>query len=136
MEVEKDIWTEKDFDVLGWHDATIYSIVFDYPNYQMIFDTDYILEWKSDLTQYRVTKSKLIFNNIHGLKISLDFGMTFEIIIMDIERSDKRYTPNQKFEEWKYKIITELGEIEFYATGFTMWTDKLPEWSNSQVIGR
>ena len=41
-ELEKWIWTEKDFEQMGWHDATIYGLRL---TKNLELDIDYILQW-------------------------------------------------------------------------------------------
>ena len=43
-ELEKWIWTEKDFDPIGWQDATVYSVWGSFtPNLEI--DLDYVFQW-------------------------------------------------------------------------------------------
>lgn len=41
-ELDKKIWTDKDFEQMGWHDSNIYKIRL---TYDLEFDLDYILQW-------------------------------------------------------------------------------------------
>jgi hypothetical protein len=43
-QLEKSLWTEKDFDTMGWHDSFVYGISFG-ENFQLLFDIDYIFKW-------------------------------------------------------------------------------------------
>ena len=43
--IEKLIWSENDFQNMGWHDASLWSMLADPNNYQYLFDLDYIFEW-------------------------------------------------------------------------------------------
>ncbi|MEJ6979425.1 hypothetical protein WG906_03130 [Pedobacter sp. P351] len=43
-DLENQIWTEQDFDNMGWHDSSIYGIAFGRP-YELSFDIDYIFKW-------------------------------------------------------------------------------------------
>ena len=46
--LEKSIWTQDDFAVMGWHDANIYGMVIEKGEElwqgNLIFDIDYIFE--------------------------------------------------------------------------------------------
>lgn len=47
---EKSIWTEKDYEQMGWHDCHIYGLVFQNDDSDsfatdLIFDIDYIFQW-------------------------------------------------------------------------------------------
>lgn len=41
--IEKHIWSETDYNEMGWHDNTVYSMAFDEDKYELMFDLDYIL---------------------------------------------------------------------------------------------
>ena len=47
-EVARTVWTEADFDVMGWHDNKIHAMAVepgpDYPG-RLLLDLDYIIEW-------------------------------------------------------------------------------------------
>ena len=47
--LEKNIWTEKDFHDMGWHDNAIHSFAFrrkdDQATGDILFDIDYIFKW-------------------------------------------------------------------------------------------
>ena len=44
-ELEKEVWSETDFDVMGWHDASIWSMVSNAKQLEYLFDIDYIFKW-------------------------------------------------------------------------------------------
>ncbi len=44
--LEKSIWTDLDFENMGWHDSRIHSVAFG-ENFELIFDIDYIFKWLS-----------------------------------------------------------------------------------------
>lgn len=48
-QLEKKIWTEADFPIMGWHDATVYGMLFQSDtsalSNQLLFDLDYIFQW-------------------------------------------------------------------------------------------
>ena len=47
FQLEKKYWTDADFDIMGWHDCTIYKMRFA-EDFEM--DIDYIFQWnKPDL---------------------------------------------------------------------------------------
>ena len=46
--LEKAVWTQDDFPVMGWHDATVHAIGFDEDELwseRLLLDLDYIVEW-------------------------------------------------------------------------------------------
>ena len=43
--LEKWIWTEADFDVMGWHDSQIHATAFFPEDFELVLDIDYIFDW-------------------------------------------------------------------------------------------
>ena len=43
---EKWIWTEEDFERMGWYDALVHALSFQPDAWGFLLDLDYILEWK------------------------------------------------------------------------------------------
>jgi hypothetical protein len=43
--IEKTIWTESDFDNMGWHDASLGGMIANPDKYEYLIDLDYIFKW-------------------------------------------------------------------------------------------
>jgi hypothetical protein len=43
-QLEKNIFTEADFEQMNWHDCHIHSFSFN-DNYELLMDIDYMFEW-------------------------------------------------------------------------------------------
>jgi hypothetical protein len=45
--LEKALWSDADFDVMGWHDATVHAIAFEESDDRaaLLIDLDYIVRW-------------------------------------------------------------------------------------------
>ncbi|CAI9684417.1 hypothetical protein AS358_13885 [Elizabethkingia anophelis] len=89
--IVKDIWTDMDFEQMGWHDNYIHAIVFPNENQKLVLDMDYIFKWvldeKSNLYKFWVSPCNLMFMDVLNLKIDLDFQKTVGLAIQDINRS-------------------------------------------------
>ena len=44
-ELEKAVWTDDDFSLMGWHDATVYAAATLPESFELVLDIDYILKW-------------------------------------------------------------------------------------------
>ena len=124
------VYTEKDYDSMGWHDCTIYGMSLPRPGeYELIFDLDYIFEWidpepGSEYYSFKVAKATLCFEKVHDLKINIETDETLEI--EGIQRiSDK---------EWL--IECQEGTLELKAAGFKQYTRERPKKISEQAIGR
>jgi hypothetical protein len=75
--VEKWIWTEADFEVMGWHDSQIHAMAFFPEEFELVFDIDYIFEWidpQPNETYYKfwIAPATLVFKNIHDVEFDID----------------------------------------------------------------
>ena len=43
-QLEKSVWTDHDFEDMGWHDCKLFAISFG-DNFQLLLDIDYIFKW-------------------------------------------------------------------------------------------
>jgi len=141
-ELEKYVWSQDDFDRMGWHDCCIYSIAFfpfvfpDNPNdvdsykpSELAIDLDYIFEWidpeEGDVYfRYMISPSTLVFSNVYDIQIK---SKNCEMIIDSITRDDERKRKNKKSIDWLWKITCHSGSICFRSEGFLQYTRKAPE---------
>lgn len=121
MKVEEN-WTDKDFDVLSWHDSYIHSMSFPGENLKLSFDIDYLFEWildkEENLYHFWVTPSLLVFYDVLHSKINFDFENSAGLQINAIKRANQRLSPNEKEFLWDYTIETDKGVITFETSGF------------------
>lgn len=107
----------------SWHDCPVYSFKFD-DNFSL--DIDYILEWKlenDNSYRYLIAPAILEFTEVTALKIDIatDFVNGFEID--EIEYNDD-----------KWLICLQEGEIRFKAKDFTQKIRKEPIWRTNQFL--
>lgn len=121
----KSLWTEADFDVMGWHDATLHAIALPIDTFELALDIDYILEWippgpGETPFRFRLAPATLVFWNVHDLHI--DLSPQDDLTIADIERSDPTRPPNAEHVgrevEWRWTIACHVGAISFRSCGF------------------
>ncbi|MDX2048443.1 MAG: hypothetical protein SFU87_16775 [Chitinophagaceae bacterium] len=125
-DLEKSIWTDADFDKMGWHDNHIYRIRL---TEDLELDIDYIFKWNQpdiDGLPYTfwVAPATLVFKSIRNL--SFEFGTGFEgsFEIEDIERGDKNH----------WTIITRQGDVQFTSEGFEQFIRQVPSFQFGQRI--
>ena len=121
MELEKNLWTQEDFENMGWHDNKIHAMAFDNEKIELSFDIDYICKWepKKKHILFWVAPATLIFTNVYDINIS---AYQPDLTILDIER-DSPVTPKNAAHiegpfEYDWIITTTSGEITFKAVGF------------------
>jgi hypothetical protein len=125
-ELEKTIWTDADFDKMGWHDNHIYKIRL---TEDLELDIDYILHWnKPDLEglpfTFWIAPATLIFKNVKNLSFEFDTGLQDSFEIEDIERENKN----------QWTIITRQGDIQFTSDGYEQFIRQDPSFQFGQTI--
>jgi hypothetical protein len=129
-ELEKWIWTEKDFKQMGWHDATIYGLRL---TENLELDIDYILQWNQPDIQgfqftFWVAPATLIFERVTDLRFELT--QSFDDKWMEIDDI------NMETVEYKnaWTIITQQGNISFKAESYQQIIRKRPTFQLGQSI--
>lgn len=78
--ISKGIWTEADFDVMGWHDAAVHGVATrpeDDHTGRLLVDLDYIVEWvpPSDGEtnfSFWIVPATLVFEHAWDLTLQID----------------------------------------------------------------
>lgn len=127
-EPEKYLWTEADFEQMGWHDNTIHQI--NLAN-DLELDIDYIFKWnKPDIEglpfTFWISPATLVFKDVKNMIFNSSFGFE-DFVIEDIERE-------QEDETYHWTIITRQGSIEFNAKGYQQFIRQPPFFKFGQVI--
>ncbi|WP_229238958.1 hypothetical protein [Emticicia sp. C21] len=127
--LEKAIWTEADFERMGWHDCYIYKIRV---AEDLELDIDYIFQWIKPEVEglpftFCVAPCTLVFRQIKHLTFELKTAFDDAVEIEGIER-----TENEDHILWT--ILTQQGEIEFISEGFTQYVRQEPFYQLGQTI--
>ncbi len=138
--LEKPIWTDADYDKMGWHDVIIHGFSFDRPRYEVLFDIDYMFDWvnpepPSPYYSFWISPVTLVFHNTYGLKADINHGLGLQI--MDIIRSKDPVPQENAYikinKQWEWTLELDGSKISFHASGFTQFTCSLPRhWKKSQ----
>lgn len=129
-ELEKWIWTEKDFAQMGWHDATVYGVRL---NQNLELDLDYIFQWNQPEVEgfhftFWVAPSTLIFENPEAL--SFELTQSFDDKWLEIEDIEMNVIDNVI----NWTIITQQGDISFKAESFRQIVRKKPSLQLGQTV--
>jgi hypothetical protein len=138
---DKSVWTEADFEIMGWHDSTIHAIALPTDAFELALDIDYILKWVDPVegqTHFRfwVSPATLAFWNLRELSVSLEPHQ--EVTIQGIERSDPAKPRNAdhigRDTEWQWTIECHQGEMKFRSCGFWQYLRAAPRFGKGQCI--
>lgn len=128
-ELEKRIWTNEDFENMGWHDNQIYKVSM---KEDLVLDIDYILQWNQpDLEglpfTFWVAPATLAFKKIKNLTFNFDTLFEDSFIIENIER------PTGENEN-QWIIITQHGDFQFTCEGYEQFIRQEPFFEFGQTI--
>jgi hypothetical protein len=139
-QLEKWLWTEADFEQMGWHDSHIHAVAFLPEQFEVAFDIDYVLQWvqPSEDQYYRfwVAPATLVFENVHHLKVDLE---PFDAVeIADLHREDPQRPINADYisrdTEWRWRIETHQGDISLRSIGYKQYFRRPPVFGTSQSL--
>ena len=126
----KDRWSTEDFDEMSWHDVHVHALRIvkndeDTGTADIVFDIDYILEWRQDGGSFKfvVARAELKFHEASDLKLALDYvensaGMC-AFSIDGIERQSITFPNGYTSYRWRMEVNWPSGFVEFQSPGFT-----------------
>ncbi|MET4105612.1 hypothetical protein [Hymenobacter sp. UYP22] len=128
-QLEKLVWTEADFEQMGWHDARIYAVRF---GEHISFDIDYIFQWmqadEDDYFSFWVAPATLVFHEAVHVAWTINFRPNQEIEIEHISRQ----TSATGATVWH--IETHQGDILITAESFRQVIRRHPTLQIGQQI--
>jgi hypothetical protein len=139
--LNKNKWTDGDFDLMLWHDCKVYAVAFDSVKFELLFDIDFIVEWvkpenDESFFKFWVVPATLTFKHVYEISINVD---SVDLIIQDISRGNptepRIANYNSALKEYQWKIETTNGEITFKSGGYEQFARKRPVLLDSQAIG-
>ena len=140
-EPEKWVWTEADFELMGWHDARIYGVAFLEETFEFALDIDYIFEWVQPVAPavhftFWVSPCTLVFENVSELEI--DVAPYQDLEIDDILRSEAGIPRNAEFigktTDWQWTLNCHGGTISMRAAGYRQYVRLAPRHLDGQSI--
>lgn len=135
----KAIWTDSDFEAMGWHDCRLYGLVVPDEDFNLSFDIDYIFKWEKssdETTGFWVSPCDLVFENVSNFKVEMEFKDSLLLFVGNVNRGNRRLSPNGQLTVWDYEIECDNGVLSFSATGFNQHIRKQPILSASQDLNK
>jgi hypothetical protein len=131
--VAKTVWTDADFDAMGWHDNAIHAVALEpapgHPG-RLLLDLDYIIEWvrpepPSRRLSFWICPATLVFDRAWDLTADIDLqGWSFQLFLDRISRSG----PDER--GWSQWTLTgDHFTIALSAPGFTQYLRRAPVYS-------
>jgi hypothetical protein len=137
-ELEKAVWNDGDFEVMGWHDARIWSMLANIDEFEFLIDLDYIFKWVrpgEGETYFRfwVAPVTMVFENAHVVRSDIESQLG-EIEVADLFREAPEPTRTGDAVQHTYRFDCQEGEISFKATGFKMFVRQSPVLLQRQTL--
>ena len=128
--VEKFVWDNADFEKMGWHDATIWSMLADSAKFEFLLDLDYIFHWVQPVAdekyfKFWVAPVTMVFENASDVKIDIESrqGTT---TIDKLLRTSLGCSPNGALIQYEYVFECHEGEVRLDATGYRLFVRAAP----------
>jgi hypothetical protein len=136
--LEKGIWTQDDFEHMGWHDSTIHAMAFVLNEWDLGFDIDYLLQWihptpPETSFSFWIAPATLVFHNVSEVKCDFFGPCATSLTLQAIKRSDEQQTPSG-MSKWLWTLDGNEGTIHFFATGYTQYFRRSPSFQTSQEL--
>jgi hypothetical protein len=133
----KWIWTDADFDQMGWHDNCLHAFGYEEQGDEnthgvdLLFDIDYIVSWVSEGESFRwwISPATLAFHDVWSLEVEMAQGyhITSQLIIED---AIVRESLSPGGGGWRWSV----GPFGFWASGFTQYIRRWPILADRQVL--
>lgn len=136
--LEKWLWTQEDFERMGWHDGRVHALAFLPEQFELCLDIDYIVRWVNPIPPanhftFWVAPATLVFENVWEFKITLDAQLP-EFSLFGIERTDEQPSPNGESRNWLWRLDGVEGDISFRASGYKQYFRRPPMHLQRQVL--
>jgi hypothetical protein len=136
---ERRIWTEADFEQMGWHDCAVHALAFRPERFELRLDLDYILRWIAPTEPggpftFRLAPATLVFHNVSEATVDLQ-PWTGALPTLDaLTRADPQPTPNGRLVTWSWELDGHEGAIRLRATGYTQALRAAPRVAPEQRL--
>jgi hypothetical protein len=141
--LEKAVWTEADYPLMGWHDSWIHGFgilndeVSSWKN-ELLLDIDYIFQWvqpepPSSYFTFWVAPCTLRFFNFYDLTINADLGGE-AMEIADLNLLEKITGRDDEATYYGWNIELQGGSIQFKARGFKQIVRRFPIHTSAQTL--
>ena len=138
-QLEKAVWTEGDFDQMGWHDAKVWGMLADTEAFEFALDLDYIFDWihpgsDEEYFEFQVAPVTMVFSMAHTIVIDIESQLG-AIEVADLYRDDPVPTHRGEGTQRKYRFECQEGEISLMSEGHTMYVRSSPVRLRAQSLG-
>lgn len=137
-EVPKTIWSDADFEVMGWHDVYVRAWAFE-PDAgrpgRALLDLDYIVEWVAPADgetafSFWITPATLVFDHGWDLTFHMDLGA----IEWGPQIDDVTRIGDQPHGQTRWTVDGHDFTLQVTCEGFQQYLRRPPIWSPTQRL--
>ena len=137
-ELEKPVWTQENFKVMGWHDSKVWGALANTDEWEFLLDLDYIFKWvhpRGDIDYFKfwVAPVTMVFEYAYDVRLDIE-SVQGVIEIADLYMENPCKTKNGQFTEYTFRFDCQEGEIALNATGYKMYVRQKPKLLQGQHL--
>jgi hypothetical protein len=137
--IQKPVWSEADFEQMGWHDVHVHAAAFGFEILEWWLDIDYIFSWVDPSNgqscySFWIAPATLVFETVYDLKMEIE-SRNGELSLQSIARdqaSARNALPNRT--EWRWVLEFNEGTVTFRSVGFSQFTRRPPILTQAQRL--
>ena len=123
----KSIWTDADFDAMGWHDARFYCFTVFAESSELVVDLDYITRWIHPVHpdiyfRFWISPATLVFHDVQNISAVIEMRELFNMEVVELKRTP---LPG-RISDWRWQFDLSNGEIALDASGYTQYFRRKP----------
>jgi hypothetical protein len=135
--IEKAVWTESDFEVMGWHDCRVHAFTlepYEDESGKLLVDLDYITQWVQPTQlgtsfSFWVAPATLVFDAAWAFEAEVSPYSNFALDLDRIERSDL-----DQFGRSRWTLDGHQFTARLLAPGFKQFLRRAPIASPHQSL--
>lgn len=136
--LEKLVWTDADFDLMGWHDCWIHAYAALPDTSELVFDIDYILKWEEPAPPdpnftFWIAPATLVFADAWLERFELEGGEGL-LELSDLRREPVQHGTQRLTPAWRWTLDGHNGAVTLLASGFQQFMRRSPTHSKAQVL--
>lgn len=142
--LNKSVWTQDDFEIMGWHDANIYGLTIEKEESSwtadFLLDIDYIFKWVNPVPPaqtytFWVAPCTLIFKECFDVNLNFEtFGGSLDLMeIADLILVSKTEQEAGKI-VYAWTIELQQGQIDLKSYGLEQIVRQQPLHVRGQVL--
>ncbi len=128
-QVEKFVWSDADFEQMGWHDVHVHAFRLIVETGEVCFDIDYIFQWvvpvpPDNYYKFWVAPATLVFDNSSDVELHWSSSNLFELDGISRSGEVGHSTGNKS---WLWSLNGTIGGSgSLRASGYRMYVRKPP----------